>query len=92
MTIIHENLRTVEAFCARHGDQIQWLKPQGGSTAFPCWLGTEPLAALCQRALDEQGLMIVPGAMFDLSGNHFRIGLGRRNLPQVLEHFDQLLK
>lgn len=91
LTIIHENLRTVEAFCARHAAQIQWLKPHGGSTAFPCWLGAEPLAALCQRALDEQGLMIVPGSMFDLPGNHFRIGLGRRNLPQVLEHFDQLL-
>lgn len=92
LTIITENLRTVEAFCARHAAQIQWLKPQGGSTAFPCWLGAEPLASLCQRALDEQGVMIVPGSMFDLPGNHFRIGLGRRNLPQVLEHVDQLLK
>lgn len=91
LTIIQENLRTVAAFCARHADRIQWFKPQGGSTAFPAWQGSEPLATLCQRALDEQGLMIVPGAMFDLPGNHFRVGLGRRNLPQVLEHFDHLL-
>jgi aspartate/methionine/tyrosine aminotransferase len=89
--IVGENLRTVKAFCARHADQIQWLQPQGGSVAFPLWRGDEPLASLCQRALAEQGLMIVPGTLFDLPGNHFRIGLGRRNLPQVLEHFDQLL-
>lgn len=91
LAIIQENLQTVATFCTRHADQVQWLKPHGGSTAFPCWCGAEPLAALCQRALDEQGLMIVPGSMFDWPGNHFRIGLGRRNLPQVLEHFDQLL-
>jgi len=90
-TIIGENLAIVQAFCARHATQIQWLRPQAGSTAFPRWLGVEPLDALCQRALDEQGLMIVPGSLFDLPGNHFRVGLGRRNLPQVLEHFDQLL-
>jgi aspartate/methionine/tyrosine aminotransferase len=91
LTIVRENLRTVESFCARHADRVQWLKPQAGSTAFPRWQGDEPLEALCQRALDEQGLMIVPGSLFDLPGNHFRIGLGRRNLPQALEHFDQLL-
>lgn len=91
LSIIGANLRIVESFCALHADNIQWLKPQGGSTAFPLWRGDEPLVTLCQRALDEQGLMIVPGAMFDLPGNHFRIGLGRRNLPQVLEQFDQLL-
>jgi len=91
LAIVQENLRLVEAFCTRHAERIQWLKPQAGSVAFPCWRGAEPLAALCQRALDEQGLMIVPGSLFDLPGNHFRIGLGRRNLPQALEHFDQLL-
>lgn len=91
LTIVRENLRTAEAFCARHRDRVQWLKPQAGSIAFPRWLDAEPLDALCQRALDEQGLMIVPGSLFDLPGNHFRIGLGRRNLPQALEHFDQLL-
>jgi len=91
LAIVRENLRAVEAFCARHCDVVQWVKPQAGSTAFPRWQGAEPLATLCQRALDEQGLMIVPGAMFDLPGEHFRVGLGRRNLPQVLEHFDHLL-
>ncbi len=91
LAIIHKNLAIVEAFCACHAAQIQWLRPQAGSTAFPRWLGAASLDALCQRALDEQGLLIVPGSLFDLPGNHFRVGLGRRNLPQVLEHFDELL-
>lgn len=91
LSIIRANLAIVERFCSQHADKIQWLPPQAGSTAFPRWRGEEPLAQLCQRALDQQGLMIVPGTMFDHTGNHFRIGLGRRNLPQVLEQFDALL-
>lgn len=91
LTIIRDNLRLVEAFCARYRQYIQWLPPQAGSIAFPRWLGDEPLEALCQRALEEQGLMIVPSSIFEHDGTHFRIGLGRRNFPQVLEHFDALL-
>jgi aspartate/methionine/tyrosine aminotransferase len=88
---IRENLRLCARFCADHQELIQWLPPQAGSIAFPRWVGAEPLDALCQRALDEQGLMIVPSSIFEHSGNHFRIGLGRRNFPQVLEQFDALL-
>jgi aspartate/methionine/tyrosine aminotransferase len=91
LAIIHENLQHCAAFVAAHADQIEWLPPQGGSTAFPRWLGNEPLAALCQRALDEQGLMIVPGSMFDHAGTHFRVGLGRRNLPRVLAEFGEVI-
>ncbi|MEZ4677726.1 MAG: aminotransferase class I/II-fold pyridoxal phosphate-dependent enzyme [Caldilineaceae bacterium] len=91
LAIIRENLQIVEAFCAQQGKLIQWLSPQAGSVAFPRWLGAEPLDQLCERALAEQGLLIVPSSIFDHAGNHFRIGLGRRNLPQVLEHFDTLL-
>lgn len=91
LSIIRTNIPLIEAFCSQHADKVQWLQPQAGSTAFPRWLGTEPLEQLCQRALDNHGLMIVPGAMFEHSGTHFRIGLGRRNLSQVLEQFDALL-
>ena len=91
LAIIHANLALCAAFCAEHAAQIQWLPPQAGSIAFPRWLSDEPLDTLCQRALDHHGLMIVPSSIFAHAGNHFRIGLGRRNFPQVLEQFESLL-
>ncbi len=91
LAIIRANLQLAQAFCAEHRDQIQWLPGGGGSIAFPRWLDDEDLDALCQRALAERGLMIVPGSIFDHAGSHFRIGLGRRNFPQVLEQFEALL-
>lgn len=91
LAIIQQNIELCAQFCQRHHEQIEWLPPQAGSVAFPRWRGSEPLDVLCQRTLDEHGLMIVPGTMFDHADSHFRIGLGRRNLPQVLEQFDALL-
>lgn len=90
-SIVAENLRATAAFMQQHAPLFQWLAPQAGSTAFPRWLGEMPIEKLCCRALDERGLMIVPGHLFDYTGNHFRVGLGRRNLPDVLAQFDALL-
>ncbi len=91
LSIINANLALCIEFCAQHREQIHWLPPQAGSVAFPRWLGDEPLDALCQRALDQQGLMIVPSSIFGQAGDHFRIGLGRQNFPQVLEQLESLL-
>ena len=91
LAIIQANLKLAQAFCAEHRDQIHWLGGGGGSIAFPRWQGEEALDALCQRALAQQGLMIVGSSIFDHAGSHFRIGLGRRNFPQVLEQFAALL-
>jgi hypothetical protein len=36
--------------------------------------------------------MIVPGSLFDFRGNHFRVGLGRRNIPEALVLIGDFLK
>ena len=60
--------------------------------AFPEWLGDGPVEQFCQDVLEKQGVMIVPGSLFDFPGNHFRVGLGRKNLPEALEHVGEYLK
>lgn len=91
LAIIAQNCRLFQQFCTRHQDRIDWIPPQAGTVAFSRWFGDGSIEALCRRALDEQGLMIVPGSMFAHASNHFRVGLGRKNFPQVLEQFDALL-
>jgi aspartate/methionine/tyrosine aminotransferase len=46
----------------------------------------------CQEILDRQGVMIVPGSLFDFSGNHFRIGLGRKNFGEAIGRVKAYLK
>lgn len=89
---VQVNVAAAGQFFGRYPQQVQWLPPKAGSTAFPRWLGAEPLEAFCRRALDERRVLIVPGSMFDYAGPHFRVGLGRRNFPDVLEQLEPLLR
>jgi aspartate/methionine/tyrosine aminotransferase len=90
--IIHKNLLVAERFFAEQGERFVWIRPQAGSIAFPKWMGESPVEQFCQGVLDRQGVMIVPGSIFDFPGNHFRLGLGRRNLDEVLQQVSDYLE
>lgn len=92
LSIIRQNITLAEQFFARHPEQFAWLPPRAGSVAFPRWRGGGPVEQFCQAALDRQGVMIVPGSIFDYPGNHFRIGLGRRNFAEALERVAQVMR
>jgi len=84
LDIICENTALAAAFFAQHNDKFTCHLPQAGSIAFPEWRGPGTVEQLAQGLLDQQGVMIVPGYLFDVPGNHFRIGLGRKNFGEVL--------
>ncbi len=85
MGIIRHNLNVAERFCAAHADWFSWLAPQASSVAFPRLTARLPVDVFCQDVLAQKGVMIVPGDLFEYPGQHFRLGLGRKNLPQGLE-------
>ena len=60
--------------------------------AFPQWLGDGSVEQFCQDILDQQGVMIVPGSLFEFFGNHFRIGLGRKNFGEAIGRVNAYLK
>lgn len=91
LDIIQNNLRLVEAFFAEHEDWLRWLRPQAGSVAFPHLSRDAEIELFCDNALREQGVMIVPGTLFDYPGNHFRLGLGRKGLGVALERLGAFL-
>jgi aspartate/methionine/tyrosine aminotransferase len=85
LEIIRTNLEYAERFFGEHAGSFSWFRPKAGSVAFPAWLGGKPVEQFCQEILEKHGVMIVPGSLFDFPGDHFRIGLGRKNLPEALE-------
>jgi aspartate/methionine/tyrosine aminotransferase len=92
LQIVLGNARLARQFFERYPEQLEWHEPDAGSIAFPRWLGQTPLDLLCQRAVDEGGIMIVPGSIFDAPEDHFRVGLGRRNFPEVLARLEDFLR
>jgi len=90
LNIIHTNLRSVQAFSKKHPSSFSWLAPRAGSVAFPRWTGPGSVNDLCQAAINHHSVMIVPGNIFDYPGDHFRIGLGRKNLKAALSQIESL--
>ncbi|MDQ1301170.1 MAG: hypothetical protein QG637_1091 [Chloroflexota bacterium] len=90
-TIVRENLARAARFFAAHADRFRWLPPGAGSVAFPQLTTGQPVAEFCREALAQRSLMILPGDVFDFGGNHFRVGLGRRNFGEALGVLEEYL-
>jgi aspartate/methionine/tyrosine aminotransferase len=66
------NLELLRLFMERWSDALGWVRPAGGTSAFP-WLRTgDDARPLCQAFLSA-GVLTVPGDAFGLPA-HFRIG------------------
>jgi aspartate/methionine/tyrosine aminotransferase len=81
---ITENLDLVDEFLAKRPGLLRWVRPRAGSVGFPELPLDLPADRFCQRLVTERGVLLVPASMFETTGNHFRIGLGRANLPDGL--------
>src|SRR5262249_38414880 len=70
--VASSNLRRLDDFMAEHGEILGWIRPQGGTTAFPWLRSGEDARPFCQAAT-QQGILLVPGDCYDLP-SHFRLG------------------
>jgi aspartate/methionine/tyrosine aminotransferase len=87
--LLQANLARVDAFFARHADTFHWVRPRAGSVAFPRLLRPVPVAEFCRALVEQQGVLLLPGDVYDFPGNHFRLGLGRSNLPEALARLER---
>jgi aspartate/methionine/tyrosine aminotransferase len=91
MRLIQDNLVRVERFMKQHADRFEWIAPRAGSIAFPKLLGDESIDAFADALVRREGVLLLPGSVYGYAGNHFRIGLGRANLPEALERLERFL-
>ena len=88
--IIKHNLAVIGDFFTRHTDLFKWVRPQAGSMCFPRLLKGD-IETFCDNLVRKAGVLLLPGSMYDDTQNHFRLGLGRKNLPQVVERLEEYL-
>ncbi len=91
LEIIAANLQTAVRFFAAHPQLFAWIAPRAGSVAFPRWTGGGPVEAFCQALVDRAGVALAPGSLFDFPGDHFRLGLGRKNFAEGLRRVGEFL-
>jgi aspartate/methionine/tyrosine aminotransferase len=87
--LLSRNLAVLDGFFARRADTFRWVRPRSGSVAFPKLLKELPVAEFCQRLVEKEGVLLLPGDVYDFPGNHFRLGLGRTNLPDALARLER---
>jgi aspartate/methionine/tyrosine aminotransferase len=92
LKIIWDNLVHASQFFSRYDALFGWSPPQAGSVAFPEWRGPGTVDELSLSLVNSQGVMLVPGSLFDYPAPHFRLGLGRRNFQEALERVELFLQ
>jgi aspartate/methionine/tyrosine aminotransferase len=91
MNIIQSNLRLLDEFFARHSDKFSWFRPKAGPVAFVKTEFEGNIEKFCSALIREKGVLLMPGTMFDYGHHYFRLGFGRKNLPDALNLFEEYI-
>jgi len=85
------NLALLDEVFARHSEQLRWVRPRGGMTAFP-WLASGADTRGFCRGLAERGVLMVPGDCFGQPA-HFRLGFAAsgERFAGAVERFEDFL-
>jgi aspartate/methionine/tyrosine aminotransferase len=91
LRIIRENLDHLDAFFELHTDLFGWHRPKAGSVAFPALLEGS-VQQFCEELVETAGVLLLPGTLYTAELNSFRVGFGRRNMPEALRRLERYLR
>lgn len=96
LDIITENLGLLDDFFKRYDELFHWVRPKAGPIAFPAFKDGGDCAGFCKQMAEKQGVMVLPGFLYNwdeepVYNSHFRIGFGRKDMPEALKQFESCL-
>ena len=91
LNIIKHNLTIIDQLFTNHASRFTWTRPKAGSMGFPKLIKGD-VEDFCDDLVKKAGVLLLPGSMYDDSRNHFRLGLGRKNLSQAVERLEEYLR
>jgi aspartate/methionine/tyrosine aminotransferase len=89
--IVAANLERMDRFFADRADDVAWVRPKAGSVAFPRLVRGGPIDRFAADLVEAEGILLLPGSVFGMGGDHFRLGLGRSDLPLAVERLEAFL-
>lgn len=89
---IKHNVQLFKEFANNHPIISSFVPPKAGSTSFVELNIKESSLDFSKELVKKTGIMTVPSEMFEHPGKFIRVGFGRENLPEILNHFDDYLK
>ncbi|CAE8581338.1 unnamed protein product [Polarella glacialis] len=95
LTIIEDNLHHLQALLEEFQDMISMCLPSAGCIGLLRLEGklqSRSAEALAVDAVQKAGVLLLPSEYFDFGSRHFRIGFGRADFKDSLEHFRAFLR
>ena len=89
--IVSENLKLLDTFFEKYNHLFWWVKPQGGCIGFVRYKGKESVENFTEKLVNEKGVLLMPASIYNHHSNHFRIGFGRKNMPECLNKLCEFL-
>ena len=95
--IIDANIAILDEFFANHADRFDWRPSDGSCMAFPRYLGSEGVEEFCRRLVEESGVFLLPGSIYrsalaETPRDRFRIGFGRKGVPEGIARIDEHIR
>jgi aspartate/methionine/tyrosine aminotransferase len=84
LDIIQSNITLLDGFFSDQVDLFAWTRPKGGCIGFPEIKSHLNSDVFAEKLLSTKGVLVVPASVFKLQGNFFRVGFGRKNMPDAL--------
>ena len=89
--IIKENLALADEFFARYPYIFKKMPIKAGPVAYHKLLLDMPVAEFCQLAVDKKGVLLLPATIYGMDDQYFRMGYGRKGVPEALAKFEEFL-
>lgn len=89
--IVEANLKLLNPFFERYSSLFSWATPRACSTAFPRLKANVEADKFCVDLIDQKSVLLLPSTCYDYGNKHFRLGFGRKNLPEVLPIFEEFV-
>ena len=89
--LVQAHIQLADQFFDRYPDLFEKKAISCGPVAFHKLKVDIPVDQFCQMAVDQKGVLLLPSGIYDLDGQYFRMGYGRRNFPEALAKFEEFL-
>ena len=91
LQIVASNISLLDNFFHSYKYLFTWCKPIAGPIGFVKINIDIDDTAFAESVINKKSVMILPGDVYDYKG-YFRIGFGRKNMPEALHHFELYIK
>jgi aspartate/methionine/tyrosine aminotransferase len=89
--IVEENLELLDKFFKEYAYLFEWVRPEGGCIGFVRYKGSELIDSFCDRLVKNKNVLLLPASVYNYNGNYFRIGFGRKSMPESLDQLKGFL-